>query len=166
VDPDRWEFANEYFLRGRRDLLGEIHRRKPTGGAGSGERRSGGARGGASGAGGAQDAGEDRQSIIEVGQYGLQAEVEQLKRDKNVLMAEVIRLRQQQAESSEVVGELQDRLDLQEQRQQQMIGFLATALQHPGLVQHLVASTPLIKRIDDGRRECPAAAGACLPAAS
>lgn len=56
-------------------------------------------------------------------------------------------------DSAEVLGELQDRLELQEQRQQQMIGFLATALQHPGLVQHLVASTPLIKRIDDGRRE-------------
>ena len=39
---------------------------------------------------------QDRQQIIEVGQYGLQQEVEQLKRDKNVLMQEVIRLRQQQ----------------------------------------------------------------------
>lgn len=39
---------------------------------------------------------EDRQQIIEVGHYGLQQEVEQLKRDKNVLMQEVIRLRQQQ----------------------------------------------------------------------
>lgn len=56
-------------------------------------------------------------------------------------------------DSSDTLADLQDRLDLQEQRQQQMIGFLGAALQHPGLVQHLVASTPVIKRIDDGRRE-------------
>ncbi|PRW33971.1 heat shock factor HSF8-like [Chlorella sorokiniana] len=140
VDPDRWEFANEHFLRGRRDLLADIHRRKPTGG--SSERRRGGH---------ARDD-EDRQQIIEVGHYGLQQEVEQLKRDKNVLMQEVIRLRQQQQDSNDVLVDLQDRLDMQEQRQQQMIGFLAAALQNPGLVQHLVASTPIIKRIDDGRR--------------
>ena len=59
-----------------------------------------------------------------------------------------------------MVGELQERLDFTEQRQQQMIGFLATALQHPGLVQHLYTSNPLIKRIDDGRRECGMGRGA------
>lgn len=62
-------------------------------------------------------------------------------------------------DSSDQLLDLQERLELQEQRQQQMIGFLATALQHPGLVQHLVASTPIIKRIDDGRSE-----RRCLPA--
>ena len=31
TDPERWEFTNEHFQKGRRDLLGSIVRRKPAG---------------------------------------------------------------------------------------------------------------------------------------
>ncbi|KDD73260.1 heat shock factor-like DNA-binding protein, partial [Helicosporidium sp. ATCC 50920] len=124
VDPDRWEFANEHFVAGRRDLLGEIHRRKP----------SAAERSGASGA--ARDSGQQR--AIEVGHYGgLAAEVETLKRDKGLLMQEVIRLRQRQQAADSELAAVHARLGLTEQRQQHMIAFLSKAMQHPALVAQL-----------------------------
>jgi len=75
VDPDRWEFANEGFLRGRRDLLRSIHRRKP---ATHAQQQGGG---------------------VEVGKFGFEGEIERLKRDKNALMVELSRLRQQQQDT-------------------------------------------------------------------
>ena len=145
VDPDRWEFANEYFLRGRRDLLTEIHRRKPT----SGDR----ARGGSGGGGGGGAAAAHDYAALEVGAYGgLSAEVDSLKRDKHLLVQEVIRLRQAQQAADDEIRSLSDRVEVTEQRQQQMIAFFAQALQHPALIQHFVASSNAIKRIEDGRR--------------
>jgi len=151
VDPDRWEFANEYFLRGRRDLLIEIHRRKP----------SSGERGGTRGGGGIASANSHDYAALEVGAYGgLAAEVDSLKRDKHLLVQEVIRLRQAQQSADDEIRNLSDRVELNEQRQQQMVTFFAQALQHPALVQHFVASSPSIKRIEDGRRRKKRRAGA------
>lgn len=39
-------------------------------------------------------------ALVEVGQFGLEGEIERLKRDKNVLMLELVRLRQQQQQQS------------------------------------------------------------------
>jgi len=142
VDPDRWEFANENFLRGRKDLLTEIHRRKGTGtGAGGSSRQQ------------RQHLSDLKQSIIEVGQFGgVQDHLDSLQRDKTVLMQEVIRLRHAQAESERQIEGLQDRLDVQEERQQQMLTFFAQAIKHPALTQHFISSAPHIKRLEDGRR--------------
>ena len=122
MDPDRWEFANEYFLSGRRDLLIEIHRRKPSGG----ERATRG--------GGLATSTSHDYAALEVGAYGgLAAEVDSLKRDKQLLVQEVIRLRQAQQSADEEIRNLSDRVELNEQRQQQMVTFFAQALQHPAL---------------------------------
>lgn len=140
VDPDRWEFANEHFLRDRRDQLVFIQRKKKN----------------ASDKGQKYGMSVDGEvgtpyAALEVGAYGgLQAEVDALKRDRTLLMQEVIRLRKSQQSSEGEIRALSKKVDVAQKRQQQMIAFFAQALQNPSLVQHYIASSPNIKRLEDG----------------
>ncbi|XP_010417396.1 PREDICTED: heat stress transcription factor A-2 isoform X1 [Camelina sativa] len=120
IDPDRWEFANEGFLAGQKHLLKNIKRRRNMGSQNVNQQGSG------SGSG---------MSCVEVGQYGFDGEVERLKRDHSVLVAEVVRLRQQQHSSKTQVAAMEQRLLVTEKRQQQMMTFLAKALNNPNFVQ-------------------------------
>ncbi|KQK12030.1 heat stress transcription factor A-1 [Brachypodium distachyon] len=133
VDPDRWEFANEGFLRGQKHLLKTINRRKPLHGNNQMQVQ--------------QQQQQQQQpqlqnapipACVEVGKFGMEEEIEMLKRDKNVLMQELVRLRQQQQTTDHQLQTLGKRLQGMEQRQQQMMSFLAKAMQSPGFLAQFV----------------------------
>ncbi|KAK9795216.1 hypothetical protein WJX73_003391 [Symbiochloris irregularis] len=144
TDPDRWQFANEFFVRGRKDLLRGIHRRK------TGNQPSGAA---------AAPDGQQQlvtsvsggNSAIEVGSFGgLSDEVDSLRRDKNVLMMELVRLRQQQQASEQEIGKLHNRLEMTEQNQRHIMAFLTKAVQEPAFLQQVLGNQPGPQRITEG----------------
>ncbi|KAJ8448822.1 hypothetical protein Cgig2_011443 [Carnegiea gigantea] len=133
VDPDRWEFANEGFLGGQRHLLKTIKRRRNV----------------------TQSIQQQGGACIEVGKYGLEGEIERLRRDCNLLMTEVVKLRQQQQFSREQLITMEARLQSTERKQQQMMAFLARALSNPAFLQSLIHQNEggrLLKGIEIGRK--------------
>ncbi|KAL2518295.1 Heat stress transcription factor A-1d [Abeliophyllum distichum] len=140
VDPDRWEFANEGFLRGQKHLLKNISRRKPVHGHNQQQHQHG------------QNSSVG--ACVEVGKFGLEEEVERLKRDKNVLMQELVRLRQQQQATDGQLQATVQRLQGMEQRQQQMMSFLAKAVNSPGfLAQFMQQQNDSSLRITEGNKK-------------
>lgn len=116
VDPDRWEFANEGFLGGQKHLLKTIKRRRNV----------------------TQNVQHQGGACVEIGHYGLDGDMERLRRDRNLLMAELVKLRQQQQFSREQLRTMEARLQSTERKQQQMMTFLAKALTNPAFVQNLM----------------------------
>lgn len=129
VDPDRWEFANAGFLRGQKHLLKEIKRRKPP-----------------------SSSPLQRQSLgpcVEIGRFGLDQEIDRLRRDRNILMTELVSLRQQQQDTRAQLQSMEERLQETEQKQQHMMTFLAKAIQHPNFIGQLVQLKEHRKQLED-----------------
>uniref|UniRef100_A0A2P2MJ71 Heat shock transcription factor A7a2 n=3 Tax=Rhizophora mucronata TaxID=61149 RepID=A0A2P2MJ71_RHIMU len=119
IDPDRWEFANEGFLRGQKYLLRNIKRRKAP----------------------SQPLPQRQEALeacVEVGRFGLDQEVNRLKRDKQVLMMELVKLRQQQQSTRAYIQAMEQRLQGTEIKHQQMMQFFARVMQNPAFIQQLV----------------------------
>lgn len=119
VDAEKWEFATEGFLRGQRHLLKTIRRRKTPPHLQA-----------------SNQAGSD--PCVEVGGFGLDAEIDRLRRDKQVLSAELVKLRQQQQNTKAYLKAMEQRLQVTEMKQQQMMTFMAKAVQNPSLLEQLV----------------------------
>ncbi|KAJ3673863.1 hypothetical protein LUZ60_005855 [Juncus effusus] len=121
VDPDKWEFANEKFLRGQKHLLKSVKRRKPPPNPNP------------------NPAQQTPNQSLELGQFGgLNQEIDQLRRDKNTLIAEVIKLRQHQQATRAHIVKLEKRIDLSEKKNIQTMGFLARAMRNPNFFGQLV----------------------------
>ncbi|XP_052147706.1 heat stress transcription factor A-2d isoform X1 [Oryza glaberrima] len=129
IDPDRWEFANDGFLRGQRHLLKMIKRRRPLSYLPGSQQALG--------------------TCLEVGQFGLDEEIDRLKRDKNILLAEVVKLRHKQQSTKANMRAMEERLQHAEQKQVQMMGFLARAMQNPDFFHQLIHQQDKMKGLED-----------------
>ena len=73
----------------------------------------------------------------DAGRSGLEVEIEKLKMDRSMLMQEVADLQQEQRRTVHHAGEVNQRLQSAEQRQKQMVSFLAKLFQNPAFLARL-----------------------------
>ncbi|XP_025634986.1 heat stress transcription factor A-3-like isoform X2 [Arachis hypogaea] len=116
IDTDKWEFFNEAFQRGKKHLLKNIQRRRSTQ---------------------SQQVGSHIGTSIDAGRPGLEVEIELLRKERSMLMQEVVDLQQQQRRTVHHAGEVNQRLESAEQRQKQMVSFLAKLFQNPAFLARL-----------------------------
>lgn len=124
VDHDKWVFKNEGFVKGQKVLLKTITRKKSTHNNIHPQQQT--------------HAKLSSVKAVEVGQFGLEEEIERLKRDKNLLMQELVIVRQHQQNTDAEINDLRRRIQVMERNQQQMLSFLAMAVQSPGFLSQLV----------------------------
>ncbi|URE03453.1 Heat stress transcription factor [Musa troglodytarum] len=116
IDADRWEFANEDFLQGNRVSLKNINRRRSS---------------------------QVHQMAMQVSlsaepeNSGLEGEIHMLKSDRSALMQEIMRLQQEHLITVQQMDMLKLRMQSAEQRQKQMVSFLAKVIRNPVFLVHL-----------------------------
>ncbi|WJX18022.1 hypothetical protein P8452_07867 [Trifolium repens] len=116
IDTDKWEFFNEGFQKGKKHLLKNIQRRRSSQ---------------------SQQVGNYVGSSSDAGKSGVEVEIERLRKERSVLMQEVVDLQQQQRMTANHAGNVNQRLQSAEQRQKQMVSFLAKLFSNPDFLARL-----------------------------
>ncbi|XP_062231964.1 heat stress transcription factor A-4d-like [Phragmites australis] len=116
-DPERWEFANEDFIRGHTHLLKNIHRRKPVHSHSMQNQVNG--------------------PLAESERRELEDEISRLKYEKSLLLADLQRQSQQQCGINWQMQSLEERLMHMEQRQKNIVASLCD-------MRHRVVSSSLL----------------------
>lgn len=117
IDTEKWEFTNEGFVRGKKHLLKNIHRRKSPQSS--------------------QQIGSSLVSNNNTGQSVLEGEIGLLRRERSSMMMEVVELQQQQKGMNQNLEDVNEKLKGAENRQKQMVAFLAKMFQNSAVLARL-----------------------------
>ncbi|KAE8698061.1 Heat stress transcription factor A-5 [Hibiscus syriacus] len=115
IDPERWEFANEGFVKDRKHLLKNIHRKKPI-----------------------HSHSNPQFSSLDLERARFEEEIEKLSREKTALEDNVLRFKQERLAAKHQMEELTLRATQMEQRQETLFNFIDKAVHDPTFVEHLV----------------------------
>lgn len=113
-DPERWEFANEDFVKDQKHLLKNIHRRKPI-----------------------HSHSQPQGPHVDAERAAFEEEIERLIREKSELQLKLFKVKQQQQSANLPLEELTQRVSGMEQRQEKLLTFLEKAVQNPAFVERL-----------------------------
>ncbi|XP_008438315.1 heat stress transcription factor A-5 [Cucumis melo] len=114
IDSEKWEFANEDFIKDQKHLLKNIHRRKPI-----------------------HSHSNPQGSHIDPERAAFEDEIERLSREKNTLEVNISRFKQQKSTAKLQLQDLTVKVESMEKRQKNLLAFLEKAVQNPSFVEHL-----------------------------
>ncbi|KAF8036245.1 hypothetical protein BT93_C2070 [Corymbia citriodora subsp. variegata] len=117
IDPDRWEFANQGFEKGKRHLLKNIKRRHKF-----------------------SEHGKTSSSTVTADYQKVEKEVEleTHKKGQEALKAKILKLREEQENLQHEIEQVAKRVRHAECKNQQIFLFLTKAAKSPDFVQHLI----------------------------
>ncbi|ERN10103.1 hypothetical protein AMTRI_Chr06g172980 [Amborella trichopoda] len=124
IDPERWEFANEDFVKDQKHMLKNIHRRKPIHSHSLPQQQ------------GTSYFGDTERAALE-------EEIENLTGEKNAFLINLNKFIQQQDGTKALLEMLEQRVREMEQRQERMISFVHRAISNPSFVDQLVRHVQL-----------------------
>ncbi|XP_065850300.1 heat stress transcription factor A-7a-like [Euphorbia lathyris] len=129
MDPDRWEFANEGFRRGKRHLLKNIKRRSRYN---------------------KQQQGAGNVYGCDSANPNLEAEIKNLKDDQDLLRVEISNLRLQQEESENQISSVEERIRFAHSKQLQVVLFLIKAAENRSFIHNLLGRIKQKKEVNEG----------------
>lgn len=116
IDPEKWEFSNEDFVKDKRHLLNNIHRRKPIH---------------------SHSHPQPQGSSVDPERATFEEQIERLSCEKSALEANIVRFKQQRSTAKLQLEDLRQRVESMEQRQENLFTYLQKAVQNPTFVDHL-----------------------------